>query len=474
MDGLEAREFNYLKSLDNKDFRIDSQFYTQMPKKNLALSYDKIGNKLIKSQYGISISMNEDDIGYPIYRMNEIHNMFCDLEVDKCADITPEELNIFSLNDGDVLFNRTNSFEWVGRTGIYKQESNKKNIFASYLVRFVPDVNYILPEYLTTFLNSKQGVWDIKRRARQSINQTNVNPEEVKEIEIPLLSMDIQKKIKTLFDISYENICVSSKLYKEAEDLLLSELGLLDFVPNNDNIAIKSFSDSFSVSGRLDSEYYQPKYDDIVLHIKQAKHDKLDHLVSIKKSIEPGSEAYQDEGIPFVRVSNLSKFELTAPDIHLAYSLFSVDELEKLQPKKDTILLSKDGTVGMAYCMKEDANLVTSGALLHLNIRQAKRAEVLPEYLTLILNSKVVQMQAERDAGGSIIQHWKPSEIQEILIPILSMSIQEQIETKVMQSFILKEQSKQLLELAKRAVEVSIEESEQSAFKLIGEYECLN
>lgn len=130
---------------------------------------------------------------------------------------------------GDVLFNRTNSFEWVGRTGLYRKINDNDYIFASYLVRFIPDENFILPEYLTAFLNSKQGIWDIKRRARQSINQTNVNPEEVKEIEIPLLSMVIQQKIKFMFDISHEKRVLSDSLYKEAEELLLKELDLLDF-----------------------------------------------------------------------------------------------------------------------------------------------------------------------------------------------------------------------------------------------------
>ena len=91
------------------------------------------------------------------------------------------------------MFNRTNSYEWVGRTGIYYKNSSQDYIFASYLVRFNTNDNIILPEYLSTFLSCKYGVKAIKARARQSVNQTNVNPEEVKEIEIPLLSFDIKK-----------------------------------------------------------------------------------------------------------------------------------------------------------------------------------------------------------------------------------------------------------------------------------------
>jgi restriction endonuclease S subunit len=132
--------------------------------------------------------------------MNEIHNMLCDFDVSKYAPLTKEEENIFLLNDRDVLFNRTNSYEWVGRTGLYKKQPDKNFVFASYLVRFVPDKTIVLPEYLTSFLNTTYGVAEIRRRARHSINQTNVNPEEIKTIEIPLLSKLLQENIKSHFD----------------------------------------------------------------------------------------------------------------------------------------------------------------------------------------------------------------------------------------------------------------------------------
>ena len=214
----------------------------------------------------------------------------------------------------------------------------------------------------------------------------------------------------------------------------------------------------------MDSEYYQPKYNQIVKSIKKIDYDSLKNIVNIKKSIEPGSNTYQDEGIPFIRVSNLTKFELSKPTIHLSENLFNKEALEKLQPKRNTILLSKDGTVGIAYNIKEDTNIITSGAILHLTI---KKDNVLPQYLTLVLNSFIVKMQSERDAGGSIIKHWKPSEIGEVLIPIIDNKVQTQIEEKIKESFRLKEDSKQLLEVAKRAVEIAIEDGEEVSINLI-------
>ena len=66
MDGLECNEVSLAATKENKDFRIDSAFYTGIIKKNPVLSYGKIGNYLIKSQYGISQDMNLDGKGYPI------------------------------------------------------------------------------------------------------------------------------------------------------------------------------------------------------------------------------------------------------------------------------------------------------------------------------------------------------------------------------------------------------------------------
>ena len=362
MEGLEIKEKKLYEVLSNKDFRIDSSFYTKEPKKNPDLIYAKIGEHLISSQYGISIEMNTDSVGYPIYRMNEIHDMLCDLDVDKCADITQAEYDRFALKDRDVLFNRTNSFEWVGRTGIYYQNDDIQRTFASYLVRLNPK-DSILPEYLCAYLNCKYGEWDVKRRARQSINQTNVNPEEVKEIEIPILDIDLQQKIRCCFTQANSLRILSQKTYSEAELILHNELGINSIAVTDVNVSQKRFSD-FINSGRLDAEYYQPKYDDLFSRLSKFETKRLGDIVQIRKSIEPGSEAYQNQGIPFIRVSNLSKFGFSDTEIHL-----SPDEYgDVIRPKQNTILLSKDGSVGIAYKVEQDMDVITSGAILHLTI----------------------------------------------------------------------------------------------------------
>lgn len=221
-------------------------------------------------------------------------------------------------------------------------------------------------------------------------------------------------------------------------------------------ISIKNLSESFLASGRLDAEYYQPKYEAILDKIKSQNFDILKNIVSITKSIEPGSEVYAEEGLPFCRVADFSKQGIRTTHKFLKDDFVKENEelLTDLKPKKGTILFSKDGTVGIAYHLREDYEGITSGAILHLKVTTEK---VLPEYLTIILNSELVQKQAERDCGGSIIKHWRIEEIENILIPIIPMDKQTQIAEKVSESFALKKESERLLEVAKQAVETAIE-----------------
>ena len=475
LNGLEAVELKLSEILENENdsFRFDSEYF----KKEILIAYKNLKEKpfylnrdisLIKS--GTTPKERDEELkeGVVLLKTNDIRNNILLDEKENffyIDDSTDEKMKSSRLKKGDVLINIVGATtDVIGRVSLILENFPKANITQAMAFCRIRQ-NTLREEYLFIFLQTYYGQIQIKRLARPT-GQYNLNLEEIAKILIPRLDINFQTNIETLVKSSYQKLEDSKAFYKEAEELLLKKLDLLNFKPSEENIAIKSFKDSFLFTGRLDSEYYQPKYDKLITHIKKTKFDKLDNIVNIKKSIEPGSEAYQDEGIPFIRVSNITKSGITGTEIHLSKDILKEEDLKKLYPTKDTILLSKDGTVGIAYKIKNEIEMITSGALLHLMI---KRDDVLPEYLTLVLNSLIVQLQADRDAGGSIIKHWKPSEIQEVLIPIIDISIQIEIEEKIKKSFELKEESKKLLDLAKQVVEVAIEKNEDEAIKIIDE-----
>ena len=442
---------------DNNEFRINSEFYKK--------KYIQVKMKLLSINYKYLSKLNTFNARYgqPNYdKTSNIKVLNSRYLRDYFLDYDSAKYGFGSIVQKNAIMINATGVGTLGRVNInYLRQNftidNHINIIIA---------NNINPYYLMIFLKSYYGQSQINRYYSGSSGQIEIYSKNFDNFIIPIFSNNFQLKIENLVKSSHQKLENSKSLYKQAEQLILKELDLLDYKSSKEKVAIKNLSESFGVSGRLDSEYYQPKYDEILEKIKLTKYDRLGNIVNMLKSIEPGSEAYQESGIPFVRVSNLTKFEISKPDIHLSKNLFDNEILEKLQPKKDTILLSKDGTVGIAYNVKKDSNFVTSGAILHLSI---KRDDVLPEYLTLVLNSLLVQMQSQRDAGGSIIKHWKPSEIKKILIPIINKTIQSQIEQKIKKSFELKEQSKQLLDIAKKAVEIAIEEDEDIAMEYIND-----
>ena len=461
---MRVLQYSSLKNEIDKIFRLDAEHY----RKKYQISISKLSN-LTTQRLGSLLSIpvctghtpsmqNDSFYGGSVkfiktdnVRENKITDFFTDYLSDKGAS----ELKKSNLISGDVITTITGAtYDIVGRTAMGTDELLPANINQNIaLIRC--NSNKINPYFLNCYLNTYIGRSMLHCHSRQT-EQVNLNCREVERVLVPIFNNEFQKIIEELYKKS-EKIILDSKIaYQSAQDLLLDYLGLKDFNPPAQKVNIKSFVDSFGTSGRLDAEFYQEKYDVLIQKMKSQEYDELQNLVSIKKSIEPGSSAYDEQGLPFIRVSDYDKFQISSPAKYLsdAYCQEYCETLKNLQPKKGTILFSKDGTVGIAHLLSEDLSGITSGAILHLKVKDKR---VLPEYLTLVLNSLAVQWQAERDVGGSIIQHWRIEEIKEVVIPIISMEIQTQIADLIRQSDRLRQESQALLEEAKRKVEQAIE-----------------
>jgi type I restriction enzyme S subunit len=463
LEGLEISEIGFASIAISKLFRLESEFYTVQ---SVAYKDYFLGEDIIDFvQYGTSKALNEECFGYPILRLNEFNSTFISKPSKHSALINKEEFISLRLKKDDVLICRTNGNpKYVGKSGLVPFDTQYG--YASYLFKIRPKAQMIRPSTLVVYLNSKYGRAEVEKYSMTS-NQVNFSPAKFKQIKIPKFDSQFNASIEEVVYNAHDCLMTANVNYIQAEQLLLKELGLENFKPETQAINVKSLSQSFGQTGRLDAEYYQKKYDQFLQQLEKNNCVQLSEVVNIKKSIEPGSKYYQNTGIDFVRVSDTTKFGIRQTDIKLSYDIFGRDVLNLYRPTNDTILLSKDGTVGIAYKIKGETKIITSGALLHLVINDAQKETISPEYLTLVLNSIAVNIQAERDAGGSIIQHWKPSEINNVIIPVISKKQQDVIENKIKESFQLRKKSKHLLEVAKQAVEMAIEKNEKEAMQYI-------
>ncbi|MYA55411.1 hypothetical protein F4X88_03865 [Candidatus Poribacteria bacterium] len=437
------------------DFRWDSQYLSCEPYKNEKLQYTPIGNTLISSQYGVSIEMNEDNIGTKIYRMNEISNMLCDPSILKHAELSDSQIASYKLEDRDVLFNRTNSKEFVGRTGIFKKFSDENIVFASYLVRINPDPEIVTPEYLTAFLNTKYGIIDIKRRARHSVNQSNVNLEEVKRIEIPLLGNQLQKEITSSFDKAFHLIQSSEKVYHQAQTLLFTELGLADWQPEQQRTFVKNFSDT-ERAGRIDADYFQPKYDEIEKGIENYSNRSN----KIKNEFKQNKSTFEVDPEKLYRYVEIGSVNVSTGEI-VPEEVLGKDlpANAKRVLKKGDVIISKVRTYRGAITIVREDGYVGSGAFCVLS----ENGQVNKETLLACLRSKLFLTWSWKPNTGTSYPTLNDDDILDFPIPILPKEKQVEMQQKVDESFSLHKHAKDLLEYAKRAVEIAIEQDEQTA-----------
>ena len=188
-------------------------------------------------QYGLSVPM--DDRGHlPILRMGSIQKgdvKFSDL---KYVNLPDDEVAPYLLNRGDVLFNRTNSQEWVGKVGIFRHSTPA--VFASYLIRVHPITTKVYPVYLGHVLGTHSAQCRIKRFATPGVQQVNVNATNLGKVLIPLpvgeAGLQEQRRIGALLEAardlvrSYDPVVAALQALKHSlmHDLLTGKVRVGD------------------------------------------------------------------------------------------------------------------------------------------------------------------------------------------------------------------------------------------------------
>ena len=149
-----------------------------------------LGSVTQGTQYGLSINAGSDG-QYPMLRMMNIEDGLCIENDIKYVDLNDKDFEAYRLVHGDVLFNRTNSYELVGRTGVYELEGD--HVFASYLVRIKTNPEKLEPKFLTLYLNSDFGRRQVLAYATKAVSQANVNASNLLHVRLPLPPLEVQE-----------------------------------------------------------------------------------------------------------------------------------------------------------------------------------------------------------------------------------------------------------------------------------------
>jgi type I restriction enzyme S subunit len=151
-----------------------------------------VGDILTSAQYGTSTKAAETRNGMPMLRMGNVTtDGALSLEAMKYVVLGDDEIEKYSLRAGDILFNRTNSRELVGKTGLW--DGRFPAVHASYFIRLRVDRSHAMPEYVWAFFNGQFMKRRLYETARGAIGQANINAKEVRAFSIPLPPLNLQE-----------------------------------------------------------------------------------------------------------------------------------------------------------------------------------------------------------------------------------------------------------------------------------------
>ena len=147
----------------------------------------------LRVQYGTSRRANSDETGTPVLRMGNVQNGKLDFSDLKYLPPESSYVQETLLSEGDLLFNRTNSAELVGKSAVFKK-GYPESCFASYLIR-VTFSQECSPDFFCAYINSQQGRKYISRVRSQQVGQANVNATKLKAMPVPIPPLAEQERI---------------------------------------------------------------------------------------------------------------------------------------------------------------------------------------------------------------------------------------------------------------------------------------
>lgn len=239
---------------DPNYYRCMREFHQRM--KSCPYPVEKLRRSLETVQYGSSDRASEAPAGLPMLRMLNLRDDTWDISDLKYIEMSEDDEKRYLLEHGDILFNRTNSKELVGKCGVF--ELDGKYVFASYLIRVRLKPNTFLPHFVTAFLSSGLGRFQIDAVSRQIAGMTNVNAEEIRDLLIPNPGPKVQEEIVRRWQEAVrqrdQTLEEAKQMLAGIDDVLLDELGISRTPDSSNALESRMFIRDFStVSGkRLD------------------------------------------------------------------------------------------------------------------------------------------------------------------------------------------------------------------------------
>lgn len=467
LEGLEASEirYSYLAHI----MRFDAEYFQKKYLRDEVIIYSQSDRFQNFADLGLSVDGSafypaiEQYYGQgtlPFLRVTDI-KFIIDFEnsLTLPQHICDELDNLKTVTKGDIVLTKGGS---VARVGLITQKAatSRDLIFINSSKLAVEEQIFLFLYLFTDFCNR------ILLRSSSQTAQPHLTISLVRDIPILKASLEFKQKCLELITSIYEKNSEAVRLYKQAEEMLLEELGLAGWQPAAPLSYERQASELFN-SGRWDAEYYQPATIQLLQKIQENNYFTLNQYSHITTGYPWASESFleqAEDGEPFVRIRDCKPGII---DINNLSRLESKYANSQNQPKAQSgdLLVGMDGLKWFYGSLIKDACYVNQRVAW---IQPQKNMPVSSEYLLLVINSLIGQSQLLREMTiANTVGHITNENIRQLVIPVVSANNHKEITDNIIASYNAQITAKQLLEKAKRAVEIAIEQNEEAALAFL-------
>ncbi|WP_267349859.1 restriction endonuclease subunit S [Gilliamella sp. B3804] len=463
MEGLEIQEIRLSKITTNdSSIRIDSEYFKK--------EFIDIENYFIKNNFSylheLANISDGDHAKFPENQKQEVRYLQAkDIKNSFIEDKTPifVSRDYFLKNKRSHISSENILLSIMGNVGdIALTPLNFEPCMANRAIAILKNIKNVDVYFLFSFLNSEIAKIQIEQQKNGGV-QERLNLELLSKIKIPLLSNSFQKNIGGIVKKSNRLRKNFITFYFNAEKILLDDLDFskLSFIKKNN---VKFLKESFLTTGRLDAEYYQPKYDEYLNLLKNYHNGfkKLTDLCELKNDNYLPNDETQYRYIELSNIGNNG--EVTGCTVNFGKELPS--RARRIVKEGDVLISSIEGSLSScALVTKEYDGVICSTGFYVVNSKKINS-----ETLLILFKSELMQNLLKQGCSGTILTAINNDEFKNLLLPVIDDNTQQTIASLIQQSSKLKKQSEQLLEVAKKAVEIAIEQNEATAIDYINSY----
>ncbi|MGC4031350.1 MAG: hypothetical protein QM754_06340 [Tepidisphaeraceae bacterium] len=356
--------------------------------------------------------------------MNNLQNDGWDFTDLKYIDASDADVANYRLNKGDILFNRTNSAELVGKCEVFREDGDW--LYASYLIRVVVDKKLALPEFVSAFLNTPAGRLQIERISRRIAGMSNVNAEELRSLVLPLPeNLDLQRKLtEELYAAKAKRDQLerdSQSLLTSTDQLLMEKLGI-NMVDASDRKAFCVRAGMMKSSQRFSAAYFHPER---VLSIRaiekaqtqgirSARLDEIADFIQEKVPFKPGMKYL---GLANVQSNTGELIETDDEPSGLCPTFKPGDVLmTRLRPYLNKVHLAEFKGI----CSPEFH-------VIRVKPQVSNDLNVHSEYLAMILRTSLILSQTRHMITGNTHPRLANEDVVGLVVPIPSLSVQSEL-----------------------------------------------